>query len=150
MESTYTHFKPFLFVFLAGVVFMGGFAVWILRCTHRAWCDVAKQLGSEMQFDGSLQRVGWGQIERSDYTNCLKVGTNEQGLCLDLWHLPWIKLPRIMIPWQKISLIKRQQHYMGDMALVEIGTEKVLTIRVPWEYIERSREWISVDHFREL
>jgi hypothetical protein len=80
-----------------GVSFLGG------------WADLARVYRSPSPFEGQRWKFQSAYLRFwANYSNCLTVGVNPQGLYLAVWFPFRIGHPPLLIPWQDLSVRERK------------------------------------------
>lgn len=118
-------------------------ALWCFVCSLLSfiggWSTLATRYRLHSVFVGERWSFQSGQMRWSvNYGNCLTVGGNSQGLYLAVLALFRFKQPPLLIPWEEVTVRRRQLLFLNWVRL-ELGRELHVPLSIRTKLAERLR-----------
>lgn len=108
-------------VFLVAFVGLWLFIITILRYVS-GWAALAKQYEFSGTFEGQSWKWQSGMMRRTNFNNCLTIGSSFRGLYLALIAPLRFKSPPLLVPWSEIT-ISRRKFFLVEAVCLELGRE---------------------------
>ena len=108
VENTFLYLSPFFFIFLWATV------LFILAHVG-GWSRLAQYYQTQSKFEGEKWSFKSGRMGLTNYSGCLTIGANDQGLYLAVFPLFRVGHPPLFIPWYDITTSKSKKFFVAHL-----------------------------------
>ena len=104
--------KIFLYLFPLFFIFLWAFVLVILAYIG-GWSRLAQYYQTQSKFEGEKWGFKSGRMGMANYSGCLTIGANDQGLYLAVFPLFRVGHPPLFIPWYDITTSKSRKFFVS-------------------------------------
>jgi len=107
------------------------------------WNELAQYYRYQDQPILKKKHFQWLSMRGVNYKTCMTIGGNEQGLYLSVLFLFSLGSPKLFIPWQDISILKKKYWWMPvlELSIVKTPSIKIMMFQSLEGFLQDMRKY---------